>query len=109
MVVEKPTIVRRSAKKKHTTVGNPVFFYCEGAGKPQPRTVWLKNGKKLDTAIGTRYQLLSNMLGILDVIMEDAGDYTCIIRNKYGDAEATTTLTVQGCQIVSNKRTRASP
>lgn len=82
-------------------MGRTTFLKCTGAGKPQPTTVWLKNEKELNMAKSTRYEALGHSLIIKDILREDAGVYTCIVRNVYGEDEATFVLTVQGCSTAN--------
>lgn len=52
-------------------------------------------------AKSTRYEALGHSLIIKDILREDAGVYTCIVRNVYGEDEATFVLTVQGCSTAN--------
>lgn len=62
------------------------------------RVEWLRNGKPLEIG-GKRYEHTWGngyiKLTIKHVIPEDAGTYTCIVRNAYGEAKVSIILRVE--------------
>jgi hypothetical protein len=101
VIHEKPTIVNTSSPHQHFLVGQNVVFYCEGVGRPDPRTLWLRNGKKINNADSARYTVISeydtrsSWLLIKNAKLHDAGNYTCRLLNSHGHQDFTATLTVQ--------------
>ncbi|XP_067323038.1 fibroblast growth factor receptor 3 isoform X6 [Anolis sagrei] len=66
---------------------NTIRFRCPAAGNPAPSIYWLKNGKEFrgEHRIGgikLRHQQWS--LVMESVVPSDRGNYTCVVRNKYG-------------------------
>ncbi|KAH0624414.1 hypothetical protein JD844_031824, partial [Phrynosoma platyrhinos] len=66
---------------------NTVRFRCPAAGSPTPSIYWLKNGKEFKGehrigGIKLRHQQWS--LVMESVVPSDRGNYTCVVRNKYG-------------------------
>ncbi|XP_077786843.1 fibroblast growth factor receptor 3 isoform X3 [Podarcis muralis] len=66
---------------------NTVRFRCPAAGNPSPSIHWLKNGKEFKGehrigGIKLRHQQWS--LVMESVVPSDRGNYTCVVRNKYG-------------------------
>lgn len=108
-ITEKPTIVNTSSPHQHFLVGQNVVFYCEGVGRPDPRTLWLRNGKKINNADSARYTVISeydtrsSWLLIKNAKLHDAGNYTCRLLNSHGHQDFTATLTVQDPPNSNNK------
>ncbi|XP_025407502.1 neuroglian-like [Sipha flava] len=76
-----------------TVDGRPVNLECKHSGVPKPDVKWTRNNIELT---GGRYSTLENgNLQISEVGFTDAGNYTCIVTNKYGTANASGTLTVK--------------
>ena len=78
--------------------GDEIRFTCKVTGHPKPRLLWLQNGRP----IGHHREVLLTQtpdghagLEISEVFPEDAGDYTCIARNKAGEARTTANLAVE--------------
>lgn len=72
---------------------------------------WLFNGKALDFQ-GKRMHLFNHTssclqtLSLLTVRSEDEGNYTCVARNKFGEANSTTEITIIGKYILAAKNTQ---
>lgn len=81
--------------------GEEVHFSCRVTGKPVPKLLWFQNGRPIGHHREVRLTQMSDGragLQILEVFPEDAGDYTCIARNKAGEARTTANLAVE-CKL----------
>ena len=81
--------------------GEEVRFSCRVYGHPMPKMTWLQNGLPIAHHREVRItQTPSGLAGlhILEVFPEDAGDYTCVARNKAGEARTTASLVVE-CKL----------
>eukprot|EP00118_Oscarella_pearsei_P004889 m.21722 g.21722 ORF g.21722 m.21722 type:complete len:346 (+) comp28207_c0_seq2:1384-2421(+) len=96
LIQEKPTLLVRPAETKTVTEGHPVALHCPNHGRPVPRVTWFKDGVKLkQRALNSRFMHFPDgKVFILDARVEDAGSYKCVVRNRHGQIEATTNLTV---------------
>lgn len=78
--------------------GDEVRFSCRVMGNPKPRLLWLQNGRPIGHHREVRVTQTPDGragLEISEVFPEDAGDYTCIARNKAGEARTTANLAVE--------------
>ena len=86
-----------------------VIFTCTFLADPQPTVEWLLNGRVINTAQPSKYEFdsryhldlvsignMSEQLTILNVNMDDTGNYTCRGLNEYNSTEATHALVVLG-------------
>ncbi|KAK7082944.1 hypothetical protein SK128_021395 [Halocaridina rubra] len=83
--------------------GEEVRFSCKVTGKPMPKLSWFQNGRPIGHHREVRLtQTPEGRAGlqILEVFPEDEGDYTCIARNKAGEARTTANLTVESYEYV---------
>ncbi|XP_042888253.1 titin-like isoform X7 [Penaeus japonicus] len=83
--------------------GEEVRFRCKVTGKPMPKLTWLQNGRPIAHHREVRLTQTPDGkagLQILEVFPEDAGDYTCIARNKAGEARSTANLAVESYEYV---------
>lgn len=83
--------------------GEEVRFRCKVKGKPMPKLTWLQNGRPIAHHREVRLTQTPDGkagLQILEVFPEDAGDYTCIARNKAGEARTTANLAVESYEYV---------
>ncbi|CDW54858.1 DUF1136 and I-set and Ig 2 domain containing prot ein [Trichuris trichiura] len=98
-VFTSPIIVQQMDSVQHYE-GQPVHFECrvEPANDPNMIVEWLHNGSPLKE--GNRFRKTFDFGYIsLDVAYsfpEDSGTYTCIVRNKMGQATSEANLTVLG-------------
>ncbi|OXB61722.1 hypothetical protein ASZ78_002723 [Callipepla squamata] len=76
--------------------GGSIIFECQVGGNPKPHVYWKKGGVPLTT--GYRYKVSYKRetgeckLEISMTFADDAGEYTIVIRNKFGEASATVSL-----------------
>ncbi|CAF0849721.1 unnamed protein product [Brachionus calyciflorus] len=73
--------------------GDEVRFNCKATGLPKPDILWFKNGEILseeDYGITRSKWTLS----LKDLRMDDNGNFTCQVFNKYGSINATFELTI---------------
>ncbi|NXX11899.1 TITIN protein, partial [Podargus strigoides] len=76
--------------------GGSIIFECQVGGNPKPHVYWKKGGVPLTT--GYRYKVSYKRetgeckLEISMTFADDAGEYTIVVRNKYGEASATVSL-----------------
>ena len=78
---------------------------CEAKGTPPLKYTWLKDGeplkgRRLDPYLNTSIWYLK----LRDLVPKDAGEYTCIVSNRYGSINHTYTVRVQGKNTASYLR-----
>ncbi|XP_061699094.1 fibroblast growth factor receptor 3 isoform X3 [Syngnathoides biaculeatus] len=78
---------RMDKKLLAVPAASTVKFRCAASGKPTPGIHWLKNGKEFKGeqrmgGIKLRHQQWS--LVMESAVPSDRGNYTCVVRNKYG-------------------------
>ncbi|XP_044528060.1 hemicentin-1 [Gracilinanus agilis] len=64
---------------------NPVTLTCEASGIPLPSITWLKDGWPIALTSSVRILSGGRMLRMMQARVEDAGQYTCIVRNTAGE------------------------
>lgn len=79
--------------------GQEARLMCRVTGTPIPQILWFHAGRPIGHH--REVKLLQSQNGkvglvIAEVFPEDTGDYTCVARNKAGEARSTATLTVDG-------------
>ena len=79
--------------------GQSARFNCRVSGIPTPQIFWFHGGRPIGHH--REVKVLQSQdgkvgLAIAEVFPEDAGDYTCVARNKAGEARTTATLSVEG-------------
>ncbi|MCL4124736.1 UNVERIFIED_CONTAM: hypothetical protein GTU68_027030, partial [Idotea baltica] len=78
--------------------GERVRFTCKVKAHPTPKISWFHNGRPIDHHREVKVmQTPDGKVGLLisEVFPEDSGDYTCVARNKAGEARCTTSLAVE--------------
>ena len=102
--VDPPTIIEKPDNMTVVSGINISFSCLVCSGEPQHNTEWLFNNvtiysnSKYDITEGFNH---SSTLSISDVVLDDAGEYSCIASNVHGRDEAIATLSVQGFIILS--------
>ncbi|XP_069890339.1 hemicentin-1 [Dipodomys merriami] len=82
-----PTIIGDHGVPENISVveKNSVSLTCEASGIPLPSITWLKDGWPV--SLGSSVRILSGgrMLRLMQARVEDAGQYTCVVRNAAGE------------------------
>lgn len=79
--------------------GQQVRFSCRVTGTPTPQILWFHAGRPIGHHREVKVlQSQDGKIGLVisEVFPEDSGDYTCVARNRAGEARTTATLTVEG-------------
>ncbi|XP_065366259.1 neuroglian isoform X2 [Calliphora vicina] len=92
-VLALPPEIEEPPRKEATVDGKNVTMRCRVFGAPKPQVKWIRNGLELT---GGRYTVLpSGDLQIQQVSFNDAGQYTCFAKNKFGEKTANGSLIVK--------------
>ncbi|CAE1307932.1 NRCAM [Acanthosepion pharaonis] len=90
---EKPEFVKAPEAQMKASEGQNTNLSCQTAGQPKPQVLWYKDGKQIT---GGRYRTLSNGdLYIQNLVVADAGDYSCIAKNRYGEVSGSGRLIIR--------------
>lgn len=97
LVPELPTIEPFSFSAHGFNSGSSAKTMCAVTSGDSPMDVfWLKNGQRLDDSYAKRLDEFSSFLSFRLVTISDAGNYTCVARNRAGTTEYTSALVVKG-------------
>nr|KAI8736148.1 fibroblast growth factor receptor 1 [Biomphalaria glabrata] len=66
-----------------------VDLSCAVRGQPEPGLYWLNGRKRIDSNNTSKYRLKDGHLKIFNVKWIDAGPYTCVAENQYGQLNFT--------------------
>lgn len=83
---ESPPVFNKT-DELHTSIvkpaGNMLRLRCPSVGNPRPNITWLKNNEEPKRGIGP---IIMNKwtLRMEDLVVEDGGNYTCIVCNNLG-------------------------
>ncbi|GAB6024923.1 hypothetical protein CHUAL_010028 [Chamberlinius hualienensis] len=76
--------------------GSQANLKCIADGYPLPNITWYKNDKLLKrNERRTKYKNAKWTLTLLELILPDAGNYTCVVSNAHGSVNVTHTLNVK--------------
>eukprot|EP00071_Canis_lupus_P006937 XP_005622503.1 hemicentin-1 isoform X3 [Canis lupus familiaris] len=64
---------------------NSVSLTCEASGIPLPSITWLKDGWPVSLSSSVRILSGGRTLRLMQTRLEDAGQYTCVVRNAAGE------------------------
>ena len=81
--------------------GKTVNFTCFVDSDPLHTTLWYFRGDELSNS--SKYQISDATLIILDLTLDDSGNYSCLVVNVHGNVSASAELKVQG-QMSRKKR-----
>ncbi|KFO28580.1 Hemicentin-1 [Fukomys damarensis] len=82
-----PSIVGNHGTPENISVveKNSVSLTCEASGIPLPSITWLKDGWPVSLSSTLRILAGGRTLRLIQARIEDAGQYTCIVRNTAGE------------------------
>ncbi|VDP16035.1 unnamed protein product [Soboliphyme baturini] len=96
VILDAPKFVKLLPTEVQVKEGQTVHFECQliPADDPNLKVVWLFNNRQLESA--SRIQIANDFgfvsMNMLYVYPEDSGVYTCLARNKNGEASCSCTL-----------------
>jgi hemicentin len=96
IVLEPPRILMLdSDKSKRPINGSTVLLYCPAQGKPDPTIVWHKDGASFASG-DNDVEIINNgaSVRIGSSRVEHSGRFTCIAKNKAGEADQDVTVYV---------------
>ena len=93
-VLSEPPIILSPPLETHVVAeGKTVYLQCEVFGSPKPSVVWTRGNEQLT---GSRFKVMEEgHLQITDVMLSDAGLYTCTVTNRLDVVSAGGTLVVR--------------
>ncbi|KAJ0021980.1 hypothetical protein NQD34_009470 [Periophthalmus magnuspinnatus] len=90
-----PTIrVWQSEVNATAEIGNSAMLTCAPDGYPEPMVTWARNKVVLEAGEKYSFNEDGSEMTIMDVSKLDEGEYTCIAKNKAGEAEQELSLRV---------------
>ena len=83
-------------------------FFCLGLGDPEPKQTWLKDSETIQQSKRVAIDAKIGSLQLFVVTVADAGIYTCVYKNKYGEDRKSAVLSVDGidprqCKLVTGE------
>lgn len=69
---------------------------CPASGNPTPNITWLKNGEEPKRSQGAGYSLNKWTLKLENSMIQDSGNYTCVVCNYLGCIDHTVKIDVRG-------------
>lgn len=95
-IVGKPVFLSGLTPEMTLVEGSNIHLECRIDQKIQCNVEWLKNGRSL--TIGSRYRTYNDFgyvaLDILQAQMSDTGTYTCVLYNKSGQVQSTSSVVI---------------
>ncbi|KAM6456551.1 hemicentin-1 isoform 2-T2 [Liasis olivaceus] len=91
-----PRIVGNLVQPENISVveKSPVTLICESSGIPHPSVTWLKYGQLVSLSNSARILSGGRMLRLMQVKVEDAGHYICVVTNVAGEDRKSFELSV---------------
>ncbi|XP_032050164.1 leucine-rich repeats and immunoglobulin-like domains protein 1 [Aythya fuligula] len=86
-VLETPSLIH-PLEDHVVSVGETVALQCKATGSPPPRITWLKGDQPLVVTERHHFTSGNQLLIVRNVILEDAGKYTCEMSNTLGTERA---------------------
>nr|XP_036874996.1 leucine-rich repeats and immunoglobulin-like domains protein 1 isoform X2 [Manis javanica] len=99
-VLETPSLVV-PLEDRVASMGETVALQCKAAGSPPPRITWLKGDQPLSLTERHHFTPGNQLLVVQNVVVEDAGQYTCEMSNTLGTERAHSQLRIlptPGCR-----------
>lgn len=92
--------VKPFERSKNLVQDDPLSVDCHVSGFPDPTVTWSMGGADIDTkdprfSTQALQGIANATLKIADLMMEDAGDYTCTATNMLGSSNSTVTVRVK--------------
>ncbi|XP_070594282.1 leucine-rich repeats and immunoglobulin-like domains protein 1 isoform X1 [Erythrolamprus reginae] len=92
-VLETPSLAH-PLEDRVVSVGETVVLQCKATGSPPPRINWLKGDQSLTVTDRHHFTPGNQLLIVRNVVLEDAGKYTCEISNTVGTERAHSQVSV---------------
>ncbi|KAK7486747.1 hypothetical protein BaRGS_00022031, partial [Batillaria attramentaria] len=90
---EAPTIIKPPDARRVVAEGTSINMTCRVTGKPDPMITWYKDDQQIT---GGRYKIMrTGDLSIKQVVLSDAGSYTCEAQNNFNTTSASGLLLVR--------------
>uniref|UniRef100_A0A8B9GRV5 Leucine rich repeats and immunoglobulin like domains 1 n=1 Tax=Amazona collaria TaxID=241587 RepID=A0A8B9GRV5_9PSIT len=86
-VLETPSLIH-PLEDHVVSVGETVALQCKATGSPPPRITWLKGDQPLVVTERHHFTSGNQLLIVRNVVLEDAGKYTCEMSNTLGTERA---------------------
>ncbi|OXB81525.1 UNVERIFIED_CONTAM: hypothetical protein H355_008373 [Colinus virginianus] len=86
-VLETPSLIH-PLEDHVVSVGETVALQCKATGSPPPRITWLKGDQPLLVTERHHFTSDNQLLIVRNVVLEDAGKYTCEMSNTLGTERA---------------------
>lgn len=86
-VLETPSLIH-PLEDHVVSVGETVALQCKATGSPPPRITWLKGDQPLVVTDRHHFTPGNQLLIVRNVVLEDAGKYTCEMSNTLGTERA---------------------
>ncbi|GAB5568210.1 leucine-rich repeats and immunoglobulin-like domains protein 1 [Prionailurus iriomotensis] len=83
------------------SMGETVALQCKATGSPAPRITWFKGNRPLSLTERHHFTPGNQLLVVQNVVVEDAGQYTCEMSNALGTERAHSQLSIlptPGCR-----------
>lgn len=96
LVLHGPPVIVEPLRSESVKTGATVSFYCKAMSDPVPEISWLKNEEALVYSPRIKQDKQMQMLQLVNVTEKDAGKYTCVAKNKFGEERKSATLYVDG-------------
>jgi hypothetical protein len=94
-ILQRPPIIITHLKSRAAPIGSQVRLSCSVSG-PDITVRWFKNGHGIEKSSKYQFKVSEGLLTleINNLDFKDAGDYSCVVRNRNGSMESLAALTV---------------